>query len=215
MSAEAIRFLQEAKKEENFEDIYLDDIEIKKLDAPLLKEFESMTEIICLSMNGCKLGSQDKFPTLPKLVRLELIENEFSGNDLVHLSNLTELQSLSLGCNEITDVKQLEPLTQLDNLIQQDLSDCPIAEKENYRDDVFKKFPNLKIQDNKDAQGNEFEYSESDDCQEVDDEEDIEDVDDESEEDDENGEDDEEDDEEDDDEEEEDADGKPTKKVKE
>ena len=57
MSAEAVRFLQEAKKEENFEDIYLDDIEIKKLDAPLLKEFETMTDIICLSMNGCKLSS--------------------------------------------------------------------------------------------------------------------------------------------------------------
>ena len=57
MSSEAIRFLQEAKKEENFEDIYLDDIEIKKLDAPLLKEFETMTDIICLSMNGCKLSS--------------------------------------------------------------------------------------------------------------------------------------------------------------
>ena len=149
-------------------------------------------------------------------MRLELIENEFSGDDLSHLSGLLELQSLSLGCNQISDISQLVPLTQLENLIQLDLSDCPIAEKENYRTEVFEKFPNLKILDNRDVNGNEFEYSESDDCQEVDDEEDIEDVDDSEDEDDENGDEDDEDDcSEEDEEDEEDDDGKPNKKVKE
>jgi len=88
MSSEALRFLQEAKKEDNIEDIYLDDIEIKKLDGALLKELESMMEIICLSMNGCKLQTLQNFPKLPKLVRLELIENEFEGQDIVHLGHL-------------------------------------------------------------------------------------------------------------------------------
>ena len=40
-------------------------------------------------MNGCKLASLERFPNLPKLVRLELIENEFDGDDLVHLSCLS------------------------------------------------------------------------------------------------------------------------------
>ena len=123
---------------------------------------------------------------------------------------------------------QLVPLSKLENLIQLDLSDCPIAEKDNYRSEVFSKFPNLKILDNKDATGNEFEYSESDeDCQEIDeDEEDIEDVDEDSEDNDEDGdEDDEGDDDEDDDGEgdedeegdegDEEEEGKPSKKVKE
>merc|ERR1712151_773563 len=39
-------------------------------------------------MNGCKLQSLANFPNLPKLVRLELIEDEFSGDDLVNLGNL-------------------------------------------------------------------------------------------------------------------------------
>merc|ERR1712151_1398808 len=60
-------------------------------------------------MNGCKLQSLANFPNLPKLVRLELIENEFAGDDLEHLSQLSELQSLSLGCNKIAEYHQLEP----------------------------------------------------------------------------------------------------------
>lgn len=161
MSAEALRFLQDAKKEENVEDIYLDDIEIKRLDGALLSELESMKDIICLSMNGCKLETLESFPHLPKLVRLELIENEFDGKDLVHLGHLSELQSLSLGCNNITDYPQLETLRKLENLIQLDLSDCPLSTKEEYRKNMFTLFPSLKILDNKDQEGNEFEYSES------------------------------------------------------
>jgi len=140
----------------------LDDIEIKKLDGELLSELESMPEIICLSMNGCKLQSLANFPKLPKLVRLELIENEFDGNDLVYLWHLSELQSLSLGCNNIKEYSQLEVLGKLDHLIQLDLSDCELSNTENYRTTMFQRFPNLKILDNKDQEGQEFEYSESD-----------------------------------------------------
>merc|ERR1712194_212211 len=92
-------------------------------------------------MNGCKLETLESFPHLPKLVRLELIENEFDGKDLVHLGHLSELQSLSLGCNNITDY--------------------PLSTKDEYRKHMFVLFPSLKILDNKDQEGNEFEYSES------------------------------------------------------
>jgi hypothetical protein len=44
----------------------LDDIEIKKLDGALAEELKTMTDIICLSMNGCKLQTLDKFPVLPR-----------------------------------------------------------------------------------------------------------------------------------------------------
>jgi len=181
MSAEALRFLQDAKKEENVEDIYLDDIEIKRLDGALLAELESMKDIICLSMNGCKLETLESFPHLPKLVRLELIENEFDGKDLVHLGQLSELQSLSLGCNNISEYSRLETLRNLENLIQLDLSDCPLSQKDDYRKHMFTLFPSLKILDNKDQDGNEFEYSESemeDDDDNVDLDDDEEDVDD-------------------------------------
>lgn len=53
-------------------------------------------------------------------------------------------------------------MTKLQNLIQLDLSDCPISQKDDYRKKVFGFFPDLKILDNKDENGQEFEYSESD-----------------------------------------------------
>jgi hypothetical protein len=56
----------------------------------------------------------------------------------------------------------LESLNKLENLIQLDLSDCPIAQADGYRSKMFGLFPGLKILDNKDLDGNEFEYSESD-----------------------------------------------------
>ena len=66
-----------------------------------------------------------------------------------------------MGCNNITDYPQLETLRKLENLIQLDLSDCPLSTKEEYRKHMFVLFPTLKILDNKDQEGNEFEYSES------------------------------------------------------
>ena len=47
--SEAVKFQKDAQKEENIEDIYLDDIEIKTFDTPLLDEFQQMSEIVCLS----------------------------------------------------------------------------------------------------------------------------------------------------------------------
>jgi hypothetical protein len=63
-------------------------MDIKTLEGEVLEELNKMTDIICLSMNGCKLRSLLNFPDFSKLVRLELIENEFTGGDLRHLSQL-------------------------------------------------------------------------------------------------------------------------------
>merc|ERR1712083_848913 len=50
-----------------------------------------------------------------------------------------------------------------------DLSDCPIVgDNDDYRKTMFGNFSSLKILDNKDIDGNEFEYSESDVDEDVD-----------------------------------------------
>jgi len=157
----AVEYLKSAQTEENIEDIYLDDMDINCLEGEVLEELNRMTDIICLSMNGCKLKTLANFPKFERLVRLELIENEFTGKDLVHLSQLKALQSLSLGCNAITEISELDPLSGLESLIQLDLSDCALAHTEGYREEVFRRFPKLQILDNKDNNGQEFEYSDS------------------------------------------------------
>jgi hypothetical protein len=63
-------------------------MDIKTLEGEVLEQLNKMTNIICLSMNGCKLRSLTNFPKFELLVRLELIENEFTGGDLRHLSQL-------------------------------------------------------------------------------------------------------------------------------
>jgi len=158
--SKAVQYLQETKKLEDHEDIFLDDIEVKKFDRSIIKEFKGLPDIIHLTMNTCGLTSLRGFPVLPELIRLELIENQFPGADLVHLSGLKELQSLSIGENKIEKLSQLKPLSGLVNLTQLDLVECPIAKLKNYRKDVFALIPSLRILDNLDAEGNEYEYSE-------------------------------------------------------
>ena len=87
------------------------------------------------------------------------MDNQFPIEDLSEICNLTGLQSLSLANNQISEVSELEPLTSLENLMQLDLSECPIAKKEDYRKIIFEKFSNLQILDNLDVDSNPFEYS--------------------------------------------------------
>lgn len=42
-----------------------------------------------LRLNGCGVQSLKNFPNLTELVRLELINNNFGGDDLVNLAHLT------------------------------------------------------------------------------------------------------------------------------
>ena len=62
--------------------------------------------------------------------------------------------------NKITEYSHLEALKPLENLVQLDLSECPVSDKSDYRKKVFELLPKLQILDNKDADGNLFDYGE-------------------------------------------------------
>lgn len=64
--------------------------------------------------------------------------------------------------NKISEYSQLEPLKKIEKLVQLDLSECPIAEKEDYRKKVFEMFNQLEILDNKDADGASIDYGDID-----------------------------------------------------
>ena len=122
-------------------------------------ELESVSNLLCLSLNNCKLESLENFPKVPSLIRLEIMDNSFPGEHLTHLTALSSLQSLSLANNKISDFKQLEPLKSITNLVQLDLSECPISENPEYRKKVFSMLEKLHILDNLDEEGKPFEYS--------------------------------------------------------
>jgi Leucine-rich repeat (LRR) protein len=61
-------------------------------------------------MNDCDLRSLENFPLFPNLIRLELIDNKLHGKTLHSLTNLQNLQSLSLGGNLINNYTDIEPL---------------------------------------------------------------------------------------------------------
>lgn len=112
--------------------------------------------------------------------QLELISNKFSGAELKHLGHLSSLKSLSLGENSIRTFEELRNLEELKEIVQLDLDSTPLKDqnKESYSKKIFGMFPNLKVLDNLDKEGKEFQYedidgssNESDDDEDPDDEE--------------------------------------------
>lgn len=73
------------------------------------------------------------------------MENSFPSSDLIYLNKLSNLQSLSLSGNKISCFDDIKLLDNLTNLIQLDLNNCKISEKNHYRKKIFQIFPNLQV----------------------------------------------------------------------
>ena len=212
MSAKAIKMIDEAIEADDVDEIVLDETEVEEFTPELRKKLESIEGISTLSLNSCKLKSLANFPSLPGLIRLELMNNKFPAGDLKNLAGLPELQSLSISDNEVTGVEDLRALADLP-LAQLDVSGTALADQADYREKVFALFKDLQILDNKDKDGNDVEYDEDE--EDYDDEEGDDDLDEEDEgfDDDEDEEDEEEDfDDEEDDEDDDEPKAKKTKK---
>ena len=209
MSKEAIEMIKKESQHGPVEELYLDDIEIGTISPELKKELEKQPNLMCLSMNNCNLVSLANFPSKLQLIRLEIMENKFDPKELSQISHITTLQSLSLGSNTINTNKDLEPLKNLDSLIQLDLSETNLSKTEKYRNSVFQMITSLQVLDNLDVNGNEYEYSDDEGDEGDEDEEEFDDEDEEGEDNDDEDEDDEDEDDEqgeDDDDEEDDDD---------
>jgi Leucine-rich repeat (LRR) protein len=167
MSKEAIEIIKRQIKQGSVEELYLDDTAIGVISPELKKELEGMSDLMCLSMNNCGLTSLTNFPKKGSLIRLELMENKFPAKELEHLTDLKELQSLSLGCNKISTLQDINPLKKLEALVQLDLSETDLAKLAGYRKSVFELLPHLQVLDNLDVDGNEYEYSSENDDEDV------------------------------------------------
>ncbi|KAM9419590.1 acidic leucine-rich nuclear phosphoprotein 32 family member E-like isoform 3-T3 [Salvelinus alpinus] len=109
------------------------------------------------------LTSLAKIPSLPKLRKLELSDNNISG----HLETLSEkcpnLTYLNLSGNKIKGLNNVEALQNLKNLKSLDLFNCEITTLEEYRESIFELLPQVTYLDGFDQEDNEAPDSEADD----------------------------------------------------
>lgn len=149
-------------------------------DKKILEKYEALDY---LSLSGCGLKSLTNFPTLPKLIKLDLNDNAITGG-LENLASLKELMQLSLLNNEITSTDSFTSLSSIVTLVYLDIDGCPVCQTEDYRTKIFNLIPSLQIIDSLDREGKEASISGEDDYDDEDyddDDDDLNDIDEDSE----------------------------------
>ncbi|XP_076864986.1 acidic leucine-rich nuclear phosphoprotein 32 family member E isoform X1 [Brachyhypopomus gauderio] len=130
-------------------------------------EIEGLTdefkELEFLSMVNVGLTSLAMLPSLPKLRKLELSDNNISGSLEILSEKCPNLTYLNLSGNKIKDLSTVEALQNLKNLKSLDLFNCEITTLEEYRESIFELLPQVTYLDGFDAEDNEAPDSEADD----------------------------------------------------
>ncbi|XP_023657153.1 acidic leucine-rich nuclear phosphoprotein 32 family member E-like isoform X2 [Paramormyrops kingsleyae] len=130
-------------------------------------EVEGLTddfkELEFLSMVNVGLTSLAKLPSLPKLRKLELSDNNISGGLEVLSEKCPNLSYLNLSGNKIKELSTVEALQNLKNLKSLDLFNCEITTLEEYRESIFELLPQVTYLDGFDQEDIEAPDSEGDD----------------------------------------------------
>uniref|UniRef100_A0AAR2K5L5 Acidic leucine-rich nuclear phosphoprotein 32 family member n=1 Tax=Pygocentrus nattereri TaxID=42514 RepID=A0AAR2K5L5_PYGNA len=130
-------------------------------------EIEGLTdefkELEFLSMVNVGLTSLAMLPSLTKLRKLELSDNNISGSLEILSEKCPNLTYLNLSGNKIKELSTVEALQNLKNLKSLDLFNCEITTLEEYRESIFELLPQITYLDGFDAEDNEAPDSEADD----------------------------------------------------
>ena len=137
------------------EQLILDECHFKQFSPQLKSELEKYKNLIYLSLNDCQLKSLDNFPNLPNLVKLDLLDNNLSGESLSKIASQQSLQQLALGGNPIKTLEEVKVLSKLRELKEVDFIQCPVSELPDYRQKVYELIDGLDILDNCDRDGNQ------------------------------------------------------------
>ncbi|XP_061520406.1 acidic leucine-rich nuclear phosphoprotein 32 family member E [Phycodurus eques] len=132
---------------------------------------DKFVELEVLRMINVGLNSLAKLPSLPKLRKLELSENNLSGSFETLSQKCPNLIYLNLSSNKIKELRNVEALQNLKNLQSLDLLNCEITSLDDYRDSVFELLPQVTYLDGFDQEENEAPDSEVDDEDEDDEDE--------------------------------------------
>lgn len=116
-------------------------------------ELEKFRYLQMLTLNDCGIVSLLNFPTLPALIRLDMVFNQIPGSDLKHLVTSKHLQTLMLGANQIGSIDEVLALSGLRQLMQLDFINNPVCKAAGYRTTIFDRFPTLPILDTLDKAG--------------------------------------------------------------
>jgi len=161
--------LKELDPEEG--EVELSEIKFPKITDEIRDRILKLKEVGVLTLNNYGLESLDNFPKLPGLIRLELVQNKFSGSELAKLvDKVPNLQMLIVGDNDIKEYSDIEALAKLKELMSLELANTPLSEKDDYRERVFKLFPSLEALDDLDRNGNPVEYDDEEEGDDDDDE---------------------------------------------
>ncbi|MEQ2180475.1 hypothetical protein GOODEAATRI_001566 [Goodea atripinnis] len=120
---------------------------------------DEFTQLEFLSVVNVGLSSLAKLPSLPKLRKLELSDNNLSGSLESLAQKCPNLTYLNLSGNKIKELSTLEALV--------DLFNCEITSLEDYRESVFELLPQVTYLDGFDQEDNEAPDSEADDEGEI------------------------------------------------
>jgi len=150
---------------ETVEELVLDTVKATKVTG-----LDKFTNLKTLTLNGCGLTTLEGFPTLPKLMCLELSDNQLSGGlEELQECGLFQLSRLSLAGNRFATLDSLQALDSLPALKDLDLYNCPVTEVASYRSGIFEMLPSLKYLDGFDENENEKDDDDDDDDGEGDD----------------------------------------------
>jgi len=69
-------------KNEEVEQLILDECHFKAFTPQLKKELEKFTGLLYLSLNDCQLKSLEHLPSLPSLLKLDLLDNQLTDDCL-------------------------------------------------------------------------------------------------------------------------------------
>nr|Q5Y2C3.2 RecName: Full=Histone H2A.Y [Tetrahymena thermophila SB210]AAU87547.2 core histone H2A variant [Tetrahymena thermophila] len=128
-------------------------LRFEKFDNRIKQKIERFTSLQMLTINDCLISDLTNFPHVPSLIRLDLVFNKITGDQLQYLRGSRHLQTLMLGANQIEEIEDLKRLGQMRELIQLDLLNNPVVNTNNYRNLVFNLFPSLVILDTLDKNG--------------------------------------------------------------
>ena len=64
------------------EQLILDECHFKQFNPQIKKELEKYKNLLYLSLNDCQLKNLDNFPTLPNLLKLDLLDNQLTDDCL-------------------------------------------------------------------------------------------------------------------------------------
>jgi hypothetical protein len=119
-------------------------------DKSYLEEFNNLER---LSLNQTGLKTLENFPINEDLSRLELSDNEITGDQLKHLAKYSLLHTLKLANNKLKtyeDIKDLGLLKYLKNL---DLENNEVTKLYDYKLHVFRLIPSLQVLDSHNKYG--------------------------------------------------------------